>query len=370
VGFLTEAPRIGGPLTSRYNGRDQLCCGPEPRIKLTIPETSFNFRPVDQAHIALGLVIVTATVACLLFRYIRAAKQRRFAARGWVGLTILVVAEGLLFAGHRWVAIYFTPLAWTAYLLLIDAAVFGLRGNSRLSGGPREFLKLAFWSVPLWLVFEAYNLRLQNWTYVGLPASPLLQGIGYVWSFATIWPAILETADFLQALRLFRDTPARPWVLGTSARVSLFMVGIVLVIVPILVPRSLGQYLFGSVWVGFILLLDPLNYFARSPSVLGELERGRRATLGSLLAAGLVCGILWEFWNYWAAAKWHYTFPIMQGWKIFEMPLLGYLGFPPFGVECFVMYEFLGTLRRQLRVLHGASEFSSPQIAKQPGAQR
>jgi hypothetical protein len=51
-----------------------------------------------------------------------------------------------------------------------------------------------------------------------------------------------------------------------------------------------------------------------------------------------VCGWLWEFWNNWAAAKWHYVFPIGQGWKIFEMPAPGYLGFLPFALECFVMY--------------------------------
>jgi hypothetical protein len=51
-----------------------------------------------------------------------------------------------------------------------------------------------------------------------------------------------------------------------------------------------------------------------------------------------VCGWLWEFWNYWAAAKWLYIFPMFQGWKIFEMPAPGFLGFPPFALECFTMY--------------------------------
>ena len=58
----------------------------------------------------------------------------------------------------------------------------------------------------------------------------------------------------------------------------------------------------------------------------------------SLLAAGWVCGWFWELWNYWAAAKWHYIFPMFQQWKIFEMLAPGYLGFLPFAWECFVMY--------------------------------
>jgi hypothetical protein len=27
--------------------------------------------------------------------------------------------------------------------------------------------------------------------------------------------------------------------------------------------------------------------------------------------------------------------------KIFEMPVLGYLGFPPFALECYAMWHFL-----------------------------
>ena len=54
--------------------------------------------------------------------------------------------------------------------------------------------------------------------------------------------------------------------------------------------------------------------------------------------------MLWEFWNFWSRAKWHYTVPIMERWKIFEMPLPGYFGFPPFALECFTMYVFVRRL--------------------------
>ena len=60
-----------------------------------------------------------------------------------------------------------------------------------------------------------------------------------------------------------------------------------------------------------------------------------------LLLAGLACGLLWECWNYWAYPKWVYTVPVPPDVKLFEMPLAGYLGFPAFAVECFVMYVFV-----------------------------
>jgi hypothetical protein len=55
--------------------------------------------------------------------------------------------------------------------------------------------------------------------------------------------------------------------------------------------------------------------------------------------AGAIAGILWEFWNFWSVSKWIYTVPIFGDIKIFEMPIIGYLGFLPFAVEIFVMWE-------------------------------
>ena len=114
--------------------------------------------------------------------------------------------------------------------------------------------------------------------------------------------------------------------------------GAACLVVPVAIPVRMGAYLFGLVWVGFALLLDPINYRLGLASLLGDLAEGRRSRLYSLLASGWICGWLWESWNYWAAAKWHYTFPMFQNIKIFEMPAPGYLGFLPFALECFTMY--------------------------------
>ena len=223
-----------------------------------------------------------------------------------------------------------------------------LKGESLLSSKPRQFLSLAFWSVPLWLIFEAYNLRLQNWKYVGLPGNAVLLYLGYFWSFATIWPAIFETAELVGALRIFepRNRPAK--ILKPATRTTLLVCGAACVFVPLAAPVTIAQYLFGAVWIGFILLLDPLNYRWNGFSFLRRFEAGDNAALWNFIAAGWICGILWEFWNYWAGAKWIYIFPIGQAWKVFEMPLAGYLGFLPFALECKVMFEFLQNLKTRM----------------------
>ncbi len=298
-------------------------------------------------HTIAGLLLLSATIIYFGAKYFRARKEGPFRAWGWAGLGIIALAELLLLRRTIWVAWYFTPLVWTGYLLVMDATVSSLRGKSRLKSSPGDFLVLAFWSVPFWLIFEAYNLRLENWSYVGLPAGSGLRGVGYVWSFATIWPAMYETADFIRALGIGREPAKRRIIFTGSGRAILFALGLLMLTLPVLLPVSVGRYLFGAVWLGFILLLDPVSYRWNGRSLLRDWETGRTATFYSFLIAGLVCGILWEFWNYWAGAKWLYVFPIWQGAKVFEMPLLGYLGFPPFALECFVMYEFLGAVRNR-----------------------
>ena len=121
--------------------------------------------------------------------------------------------------------------------------------------------------------------------------------------------------------------------------------GAACVALPLLVVNA---WLVPLVWVGFVLLLEPLNYRRGRPSWLAALAAGDASLLVALLGSGLVCGVLWEFWNYWAATKWTYTVPYFGHVKIFEMPVVGYLGFPPFALECYAMYHWLrGCLGRE-----------------------
>jgi hypothetical protein len=122
---------------------------------------------------------------------------------------------------------------------------------------------------------------------------------------------------------------------------------------PFVVPEGLARYLAAAVFLGFIFLLDPIN------RVLGCQTLTRDRTI-NLALSGLLCGLLWEFWNYWSRAKWHYTVPIGERVKLFEMPLPGYLGFPPFALECFCMYAFVRALLARL-----VSSTSSIELGRQ-----
>ena len=308
--------------------------------------------------VTVGVAATAAAATLLVLDWFARPRRAAYPLYGYAGLAVLLVAELLLFRRVEPVATYFTPIAWTAYILIADAAVFSLRGESRLRSAPRpstslgasEFAWTAFWSVPLWLLFEAYNWRLKNWEYVGMPEALWEQALGSIWAFATIIPALVETSDLLAALGWWEKTTARGWGVFLRHRRALGVTGAMFLLLPLAVPVRWAAYLFALVWLGFAFLLEPVNHARGHDSLLGDLERNRGQRLYCLFAAGLVCGLLWEFWNYWAAARWVYVFPMFQQVKVFEMPLAGYLGFPAFAVECFALLNFVrGETKRLLR---------------------
>ena len=55
----------------------------------------------------------------------------------------------------------------------------------------------------------------------------------------------------------------------------------------------------------------------------------------SLMFATLFTGFFWEMKNYYSLPKWVYHVPYVGFWKVFEMPILGYLGYLLFGLIVF-----------------------------------
>lgn len=263
--------------------------------------------------------------------------KRNFKFYGYIGLLIIITAEILLLLEVYWVGIFFTPVAWTGYILFIDSLIYKLKGNSLISSRTKQFLVMLPLSVGFWLIFEFYNLFLSNWHYINLPLKVWIRLIGYTWSFATIWPAILETKELVLTLNVFNNTAIKPKSISKRILYYSIALGAIFLIIPIIFP---SHYLAILVWTGFIFLLDPINYLNGEKSILKEIESGSLNTLLSLFLTGLWCGLLWEFWNYWATGKWVYTVPILGHIKLFEMPILGYLGFMVFAVEVYVMYHF------------------------------
>lgn len=231
---------------------------------------------------------------------------------------------------------WFYPLMWWSYILAVDGLIYLIRGNSLIISRTRSFLIILPWSVTIWLIFELFNLRIKNWYYINVTPIIWQRWLGYCVSYATVLPGIFETMEFLETIGLYRKFSLARKGISERALKILLAVGILFLVLPVLLPR----YCFPLVWLGFIFLLEPTNIRLSGTSLL---KQGNLSKILLLFSAGLICGILWEFFNYWARTKWVYALPYFQWLKIFEMPLLGYLGFLPFAWGCYLMYNFIIT---------------------------
>jgi hypothetical protein len=156
-------------------------------------------------------------------------------------------------------------------------------------------------------------------------------------AFATVLPGIVVTRDLVDNLGIFRSVRTRPVRWTRRKDVVALVLGALFFSLPLLWPDRF----FHLTWGSFALLLEPWNRRHARESFLRDLQAGEAGPLLRTLAAGLVCGLLWELWNYWARTKWIYTVPGFEDGKLFEMPLLGFLGFPPFAIECVVVMRFV-----------------------------
>jgi len=233
--------------------------------------------------------------------------------------------------------------AWWPLVLFLDGVLGRLTGKSLLWERPWDLLRMLFFSVTVWLVFEVFNLWLLNWRYAGVESRLLLRWPGYALAFATVLPGVLLAAQVLSALGVGANLRGPRRRLG-HWQPMFFLVGVACLVLPFLAP----YYAFPLVWGSLFFLLDPLLDMLTGDSLTRRFLSGERQGTLCLLLAGLACGVWWEMWNFPSSAKWVYTLPVLNFGKIFEMPFLGFIGFLPFALECRVTYDFLKLMDRKL----------------------
>jgi len=267
--------------------------------------------------------------------------RKAFPVHGIFGILFLILSEIFLVKKVEPFCSWFYCFAWWSYIVTIDAIVYWLKGNSLIVSPRKEFLLMIPWSVFIWLIFETANLSLEDWYYVNLPPFLVERWLGYVIAYGTVLPGLFETTEMLATLGLFKNSVTQKLKISNRLYLSLILWGAFCLSSATLVPAIC----FPFIWVGFIFLLEPFNCRFGGRSLLRDLEEGNPRWIYLLLIAGLICGLLWELWNFWALSKWVYTVPFFEKTKGFEMPFLGFLGFPPFAIEAYVMYNFISLFR-------------------------
>jgi hypothetical protein len=263
-----------------------------------------------------------------------------------LGVSLLVIGELLIGIRFRPLSDYYFPFVWFGFILLLDAAARAQDGRSLWQSARPIFWAMIPLSAVFWWLFEVFDLAVHSWSYVG---GNQYTGLAFVvfasLDFSTVLLAVWCAARAVRLLLPGRDVRQVHAVPGPILA-AVFCGGVFCLILPILFPR----YAFGLIWGCTAMMLDPVNAWLGRPSMLRAIwNRAWRLPL-SFALGGLFCGFFWEAWNYWSLPKWIYAVPYVDYLHIFEMPLLGYAGYLPFGLEVFTMVNFvlpflgLGTL--------------------------
>jgi len=323
------------------------------------PYLDFPPRPQAVVHapfswLAFAVFALPALAAAALYAAGLARAQpreaptaQRFPWWGWIGLALVALGwtlawtEGL--APPEWRRHTFTPL-WLGYVVTMNALAWRRTGRSPLTHQTAWLLALFPASAVFWWLFEYLNRYVGNWYYSGIIASGdwdyFLQG---TLPFSTVLPAVLSTRAWLSsfprldalALPPLRGHAALAWGALLAGTFALAGIGI------------WPEALFAMLWLAPLLVLASLQKLVVGESLFAPLARGDwRPVLLPALAA-LVCGVFWELWNWGSAAQWHYSVPYVQRFHVFEMPLLGYAGYLPFGVACALAADLVARVMRR-----------------------
>jgi hypothetical protein len=302
---------------------------------------------------AIFIIAVLSPIAAHILKRSHADKIESiplpFPRWGWWGLFLCAAAWTLAWTRFSWFAIFqphtFTPL-WLGYIVTLNALTYRRLGRCPILDQPLRFLLLFPASSAFWWFFEYLNRYVQNWHYVGPELSDLEYFLYATLSFSTVLPAFASTREWLlshpsivQRFRGFAPIHV-PWPRLVAA-LTLLMAGIGLFFLGI-VPH----HLLALLWISPLVILVSFQALLGEDHLFKALPQGNWAIILSSALASLMCGFFWEMWNYWSLAKWIYRIPFVYRFQIFEMPLLGYAGYLPFGVECAVIVSLLLPLPR------------------------
>ncbi len=302
--------------------------------------------PFSAVGFCLMAALIVGTLTPFMVRWGRSlrattavAAAQNFPWWGWVGVACGVVSWVMAWTrlpGFERLQMHtFTPL-WMATILVVNALAYRRSGRCMLTHRTGFFLALFPVSAAFWWFFEYLNRFVMNWHYVGGVSG--LNGFEYVVfatvPFATVLPAVLGTAEWLATYPSFdrafcHATPLRATHGRRAAVIALAVAGLGLCGI-----AMWPEQLFPLVWVSPLLIVLAVQGLLGQPTLLDEAARGDWRRIAVVAVAALMCGFLWEMWNMLSLARWEYTIPFVHAGKIFEMPLLGYAGYLPFGLEC------------------------------------
>ena len=260
--------------------------------------------------------------------------------RGLLGLLLIAIAWPL---SQQISQNLFFPL-WLGFILLVDGLVLRRTGTSLVVRSPKIMVVMFIVASPYWWAFEGINEITQNWVYVTPTEEDSGGLVGVIeasLSYSTVIPAVFEVSELIGSFGFIKRFARLPSLVLSRPQIILAGVfGLGSLVTMLIWPT----YLFPMTWLCLFFIFDPINNLTGRPSIIAQVKNGDYRTVVAFALGALVCGFFWEMWNRDASVSWEYNIGYLDFARIFQMPLLGYGGYLPFGLETYAVFHFVAGL--------------------------
>ncbi|MGZ5575548.1 MAG: mechanosensitive ion channel protein MscS [Methylobacter sp.] len=250
----------------------------------------------------------------------------------------------------------FTPL-WWGFILALDGLVYRRSGGySLLATRPKILLISAAVSIAGWCYFEYFDyFALGNWYYPNtadgvMPLSHVTVVLLFLIAYTTVWPAIFEWYTLLNTFPCLAGRYSNGPKIALPGGLLLWG-GLFLIFAVVFFPYPL----FWGMWVGPLAVFSGQLIRKGIWNPFTPMAEGNWGPVLLVAISSLCNGFFWELWNWGSNADpllpatnpnyWVYDIPYVNVIHIFaEMPLLGYIGYLPFGILVWAVFIWLGEL--------------------------
>ena len=293
----------------------------------------------------------------------------------WAGLVMWTVPLILLFLQADrplWLLNWSDlPIFW-GFTLILDGIVYKRTGGKSLIAiAPKELVGIGMASIAGWMIFEYLNLFVnEDWYY---PAGNIIPAMEFL-VYAILGSSGLMTMCF-EWFCLLQTYPRLSQRYSNGLKINLpKWLKIIFLILAFGGMFSSGLFpngLFFALWV------CPLLILAITMSLLGiwtpftPIAQGNWSPVLVFALTYVLQGIFMEGWNYFSAihvvdgtvishapAYWAYSLPYINVLHVFEMPLLGFLGYLPFSLYCWIFWIAFAWLLNIPSIFSSAETFA------------
>lgn len=344
------------------------------------PDGYFDYPPVKEIPKAgfswtyfiifsiIGLFLFTLFVFPRIFGFKKPKKRpKKLKPQGhlpfwfWIGLVMwlgtLFVLVGK-FSEPRWLINWADlPLFW-GLTFVLDGIVNYRTGESIMSTHPKEIVGIGIASISGWMLFEYLNFFVEsNWIYpegVRIPSTEFL--LYAVLGSSGLMPLCFQMYSLLNSIEGFKERYMHGLVVKFSNTVK-----IIILLLGIGGMFATGYYpdnLFFLLWLGPLAILtvviQELGIWTPFRPIK---EKGNWSPVLVFALTYLIVGVILECQNYFSAIHingqfessfnpsfWEYSLPYVNVYHVFEMPLLGYLGYLPFSIYCWIWWIIIAYL--------------------------